>query len=79
MTLIATRSVIRGGLYEIYNLKDNANLKSIPIETTEDMYKELEEEVKRSYDLVICSSAAEDYKSEFTFRMEDMLKNGRFN
>lgn len=74
VTLIATRSVIRSGLYERYNLKDMENLKSIPIETTEDMYKALESESKYSYDLVIHSSAVGDYKPEFTFRMEDIAK-----
>ena len=37
VTLIATRSVIRSGLYERYNLNANENLKNIPIETTEDI------------------------------------------
>ena len=74
VTLIATRSVIRSGLYERYNLKDKENLKSIPIETTDDMYNALKEESKENYDLVIHSSAVADYKPEFTFRMEDMAK-----
>ena len=74
VTLIATRSVIRSGLYERYNLKEKENLKSVPIETTEDMYKRLEEESKENYDLVIHSSAVGDYKPEFTFRMEDIAK-----
>ena len=46
VTLIATRSVFRSGLFERYCLKNNENLKSIPIETTEDMYNALEEESK---------------------------------
>ena len=74
VTLIATRSVIRSGLYERYNLKANKNLKSIPIETTEDMYNRLEEAAKEKYDLVIHSSAVGDYKPEFTFRMEDIAR-----
>ena len=74
VTLIATRSVFRSGLYERYNLKDKDNLKSVPIETTDDMYKALEEESKGSYDLVIHSSAVGDYKPEFTFRMEYVAK-----
>ena len=72
VTLIATRSVFRSGLFEKYNLKDNPNLKCIPIETTEDMYKALESESTQSYDLVIHSSAVGDYKPEFTFKMEDL-------
>ena len=74
VTLIATRSVIRSGLYERYNLKENQNLKSLPIETTEDMYIALEKERENNYDLVIHSSAVGDYKSEFSFRMEDVAK-----
>lgn len=72
VTLIATRSVFRSGLFEKYNLKENKNLKSIPIETTEDMYNALHEESKNKYDLVIHSSAVGDYKPEFSFKMEDM-------
>ena len=67
VTLIATRSVIRSGLYERYSLKDNKNLKSIPIETTDDMYKALENESKYNYDLIIHSSAVGDYKPEFSY------------
>ena len=72
VTLIATRSVFRSGLFEKYNLKDKVNLKSIPIETTDDMFNALENESKNEYDLVIHSSAVGDYKPEFSFRMEDL-------
>lgn len=74
VTLIATRSVFRSGLFEKYDLANNPNLKSIPIETTEDMYNALESESKNKYDLVIHSSAVGDYKPEFSFRMEDLAK-----
>ena len=74
VTLIATRSVFRSGLYERYNLNGIKNLKSIPIETTEDMYNALEKESESTYDLVIHSSAVGDYKPEITFRMEDIAK-----
>ena len=74
VTLIATRSVIRSGLYERYNLKDESNLKTIPIETTEDMLNALKDESKNKYDLVIHSSAVGDYKPEFSFRMEDLAE-----
>lgn len=72
VTLIATRSVFRSGLFEKYNLVNNTSLKSIPIETTMDMYNALKEESKNNYDMIIHSSAVGDYKPEFTFRMEDM-------
>lgn len=72
VTLIATRSVFRGGLFERYGLSENPNLKSIPIETTEDMYNALMSEAVNKYDLVIHSSAVGDYKPEFSFRMEDL-------
>ncbi len=74
VTLIATRSVFRSGLYERYGLANQTNLHGIPIETTEDMYNALESESKNKYDLVIHSSAVGDYKPEFTFRMEDMAE-----
>jgi len=74
VTLIATRSVFRSGLFEKYDLASNVNLKSIPIETTEDMYNALKRESSNNYDLVIHSSAVGDYKPEFSFRMEDMAE-----
>lgn len=74
VTLIATRSVFRSGLFEKYHLSTNPNLRAIPIETTQDMYIALEQEATHSYDLVIHSSAVGDYKPEFTFRMEDLAK-----
>ena len=72
VTLIATRSVIRSNLYERYNLGNNPDLKTIPIETTEDMLQALINESKNKYALVIHSSAVGDYKPEFSFRMEDL-------
>ena len=74
VTLIATRSVIRSGLFERYDLMNNPYLKIIPIETTQDMYEELERESQNNYDMVIHSSAVGDYKPEFSFRMEDLAK-----
>ena len=72
VTLIATRSVFRSGLYERYNLANNSKLKEIAIETTKDMYNALKNEAKNKYDLVIHSSAVGDYKPEFSFKMEDL-------
>ena len=74
VTLICTRSVVRGGLYERYGLLNKEDLKTVPIETTEDMYRALENESKEEYDLVIHASAVGDYKPEFSFRMEDLAK-----
>lgn len=70
VTLIGTRSIFRSGLFEKYHLANNPNLRTIPIETTQDMYTALEQESKNPYDLVIHSSAVGDYKPEFSFRME---------
>ena len=72
VTLIATRSVFRSGLFERYNFKDKDNLKCIPIETTDDMFNALKSESKYKYDLVIHSSAVGDYKPAFSFKMEDL-------
>lgn len=55
VTLIATRSVIRSGLYQKYSLQNKQRLKTIPIETTQDMYNALEKEKENNYDLVIHS------------------------
>ncbi len=83
VTLIATRSVFRSGLFEKYGLSNNANLKKVPIETTQDMFNALYNESINDYDLIIHSSAVGDYKPEFSFRMEDLaeelslaIKNG---
>lgn len=72
VTLIATRSVFRGGLFERYGLDSHEYLKKIPIETTEDMYNALNNEKDNHYDLIIHASAVGDYKADFSFRMEDM-------
>ena len=72
VTLIATRSVIRSGLYERYNLANNVNLNAIAIETTEDMFNALKSESINDYDLIIHSSAVGDYKSEFSFTMDEL-------
>jgi phosphopantothenate-cysteine ligase len=74
VTLIATRSVIRSGLFERYGLINNPYLKVIPIETTQDMYEALEKESLNNYDMVIHSSAVGDYKPEYSFRMQDLAK-----
>lgn len=74
VTLICTRSVARSGLYERYGLESEPNLKTIQIETTEDMFNALKEQSKENYDLVIHSSAVGDYKPAFSFRMEDLAE-----
>ena len=74
VTLICTRSVARSGLFERYKLASETNLKTVQIETTEDMYNALESEKTEKYDLVIHASAVGDYKPEFSFKMEDMAK-----
>ena len=72
VTLICTRSVARSGLYEKYNLANENNLKTVQIETTEDMYNALKNESNNNYNLVIHASAVGDYKPEFSFKMEDL-------
>ena len=74
VTLICTRSVARSGLYERYHLADNALLRTIQIETTEQMFKALEAEQGNDYDLVVHAAAVGDYKADFSFRMEDMAE-----
>ncbi|MBQ7884870.1 MAG: hypothetical protein IJ318_02090 [Clostridia bacterium] len=72
VTLICTRSVARGGLFERYNLASAQNLKVVQIETTDDMFYALANERNTIYDLVIHASAVGDYKPEFSFKMEDL-------
>lgn len=76
VTLICTRSVARSGLYERYNLANNDKLKTIQIETTDQMLMALADESTSGtvYDLIIHAAAVGDYKPEFTFKMEDMAK-----
>jgi phosphopantothenate-cysteine ligase len=76
VTLIITNSVTGNARYERYGLAENPNLKTMPIETTQDMYDALKtaSEEKESYDVIIHASAVGDYKPEFTFRMEDMAE-----
>lgn len=74
VTLICTRSVARSGLFERYGLASATNLKTVQIETTEDMYNALKNETGVNYDLVIHASAVGDYKPQFSFKMEDMAK-----
>lgn len=76
VTLIITNSVTGSGRYEKYGLANNPNVKTVPIETTQDMYDALKAaaETGITYDAVIHSSAVGDYKPEFSFRMEDMAE-----
>jgi phosphopantothenate-cysteine ligase len=74
VTLICTRSVARSGLYERYRLADNTLLRTVQIETTEQMFKALEAEQGNDYDLVVHAAAVGDYKADFSFRMEDMAE-----
>lgn len=74
ITLICTRSVARGGLYERYGIANNPNVRTVQIETTEQMYNALEAEKDTQYDLVVHAAAVGDYKADFSFRMEDMAE-----
>ena len=74
VTLICTRSVARSGLYERYNLANNDKLKTIQIETTDQMLMALADESTSGtvYNLVVHAAAVGDYKADFSFKMEDM-------
>lgn len=68
-------------------IENNPNLKIVRVETTEEMLRSLEVESKSAkYDVLIHSSAVGDYKSAFTFLMEDLaeelyskIKDGKIN
>lgn len=76
VTLIITNSVTGNASYERYGFADNPNIKTVPIETTQDMYDALKAaaEEETNYDVIIHASAVGDYKPEFSFRMEDMAE-----
>lgn len=74
VTLICTRSVTYNSLYFKYGLENNPLVKTVKIETTEQMLQALTAEALEgnTYDLVVHAAAVGDYKPEFTFKMEDM-------
>ena len=74
VTLVCTRSVTYNSLYFKYDLENNPLVKTVKIETTEQMLQALTAEALEgnTYDLVVHAAAVGDYKPEFTFKMEDM-------
>ncbi len=72
LTLIVTNSVLGSARYVNYGFSGNPKVKTLAIETTQDMYDALESQKNIHYDVVIHASAVGDYKPEFTFRLEDM-------
>lgn len=76
VTLVCTRSVTYNSLYFKYGLENNPLVKTVKIETTEQMLQALAAEALEgnTYDLVVHAAAVGDYKPEFTFKMEDMAK-----
>ena len=74
VTLVCTRSVTYNSLYFKYSLENNPLVKTVKIETTEQMLQALTAEALEgnTYDLVVHAAAVGDYKPEFTFKMEDM-------
>lgn len=76
VTLIVTNSVINTARYEKYGLGVHPNVKTVTIETTQDMYDALKAEADGaySYTTVIHASAVGDYRPEFSFCMGDMAE-----
>lgn len=74
VTLVCTRSVTYNSLYFKYGLENNPLVKTVKIETTEQMLQALTAEALEgnTYDLVVHAAAVGDYKPEFTFKIEDM-------
>ena len=65
VTLIGTRSVFRSGLFEKYGLANHPNLRSIPIETNQDMFAALEQESKnKDYNKYIDKNESDNSNSE---------------
>ncbi|MEG0918369.1 MAG: phosphopantothenoylcysteine decarboxylase [Anaerovoracaceae bacterium] len=60
---------------DMHKLNESDRLKKIEIETADDMLYELKEESYDSkYDFIIHASAVGDYKTDFTFLMEDLAE-----
>lgn len=76
VTLVCTRSVTYNSLYFKYGLENNPLVKTVKIETTEQMLQALTAEALEgnTYDLVVHAAAVGDYRPEFSFKMEDMAK-----
>ena len=74
VTLVCTRSVTYNSLYFKYGLENNPLVKTVKIETTEQMLQALTAEALEGnmYDLVVHAAAVGDYKPEFSFKMENM-------
>lgn len=74
VTLVCTRSVTYNSLYFKYGLENNPLVKTVKIETTEQMLQALTAEALEgnTYDLVVHAAAVGDYKPEFSFKMENM-------
>lgn len=70
VTIVVTNSVLLTASYA--EIAKDPNLKTVAIETTQDMYDALKAESQNHYDIVIHASAVGDYKPEFTFRMEEL-------
>ncbi len=74
LTLVFHKSVVRSAKFVACGLNNNEKVKVVPIDSCMDMYHALQEEAESGlkYDVVIHSAAVGDYRSDFSFRMEDM-------
>ena len=83
VTLVCTRSVTYNSLYFKYGLENNPLVKTVKIETTDQMLMALADESTSGtvYDLVVHAAAVGDYKADFSFRMEDLAEEilNKFN
>lgn len=77
VTLIFHHSVLRSAKFVNYGLaEDNPNIRVVAVDSCQEMLDAIEKEAKSGvkYDVIIHAAAVGDYKSDFSFRMEDMAK-----
>lgn len=76
VTLIVTNSVTNNARYDNYKLGKHPHVKTVTIETTQDMYDALKTEAEgfQNYAAVIHASAVGDYTPQFSFRMSAMAE-----
>lgn len=74
VTLIINRGCAYHDRFVRYGFRNHELVRVVLIETTEDMYKALENEAGKPYDTIIHASAVGDYKPHFCFKTDDMAE-----
>jgi len=77
VTLIVTASVEGTARFVKHGLHENPSVRTVTIETTQDMYDALKEasQEPEPYDVVMHTAAVGDYTPAFSFRLEDLAEH----